>query len=97
MTIHEDALRLIDDPELDMGSDYHDAGSCWELIDELRLIAREHREALRKCRDNIAEYSCDCFDECGNSRGQCDRCRAVAAATKLLDPVIETNEDAYWI
>jgi hypothetical protein len=84
MTIREDALRLIDDPDFCPFSTYHDAGSCWELIDELRQIAREHREALRKCRDNISEYSCGCFDESGNPLLTCDRCQAVAAADAVL-------------
>lgn len=39
--IENDVQYLIDNPKSSLGSKYHDAGSCWKLIDALIIHIRK--------------------------------------------------------
>ena len=69
--VRRDVRWLIENPEMTMGSTYHDAGSCWKLIEGFR-------EEIRSLTGRVRPKRCVC---CGTIRestetvcGQCGCC-----------------------
>ena len=48
-----DADWLLNNPDKSMGSTYHDAGSCWDLIDALRARFIHVRQCLKEHWDHM--------------------------------------------
>ena len=44
--IQKDVDKLVENPDITMGAKYHDSGSCWQLIEEMRsrLIMEKEKE-----------------------------------------------------
>ena len=69
--VRRDVRWLIDNPEMSMGSSYHDSGSCWTLIEGFR-------EAIRLLTGRARPKQCVCCGEVRESTesvcGQCGCC-----------------------
>lgn len=51
MSVTDDLEKLVIDPSLTMVSSYHDAGSCWELIDAAVIEIRRLRSMVHGLAD----------------------------------------------
>ncbi len=67
MPIYDDIQWLLDNPEGSMGSTYHDAGSCWELINALVNRLRDAEGAVAAETQRCAALLCVCCSQ-GNPR-----------------------------
>ena len=54
--LDKDIQFLLDNPEKTLGSKYHDAASCWELIDALVERLRTTEEGLKDLLDDLITY-----------------------------------------
>ena len=62
MGVKADIEKMVIDPSLSLASSYHDAGSCWQLIDaaiieirRLRTLDQRIREKAATSKDKIDE------------------------------------------
>lgn len=67
--VRRDVRWLIENPEMTMGSSYHDSGSCWTLIEgfreEIRLLTGRTRPKLCACCGQVREATENVCGQCG--------------------------------
>ena len=61
MGVKEDLDRMVKDPSLSIVSSYHDAGSCWQLIDAA-IIELRRRRSDNAALETLAKHAAETIE-----------------------------------